>query len=324
MEPKPVLSEDEIDSLIGSAGASNENDPSNQGDESASRYDFFSREKKLFGQMPGLRELNEKVCSDFASLISEKLRIALEVSLSDVDIRDGQNLENNFSEGSIISMVKLEPLQGFSLVEVPAELLVHITESYFGGTHSESESAAKRPYSRSEVRVQTKLMKLFFSAIESGWSSAIKCRHEIVSTETDIQFLRQPAANSKSVCISFELSDAERSWKINWFFPYSSLEPLRETLGESVKDSRELPRQDWSAAMHAGLLDVRLTASAVLVEVDMGLGEVMQLKKGSIIPIRMPEAAQFKIEDMSMMFAEYGDNESQKAVKLIGPITARR
>lgn len=316
MESKPVLSEDEIDSLMGASGekiGAEENSQNN-----TSRYDFLGREKKLFSQMPGLRELNEKVCNDFAALVSEKLRVAFEVKLDDVDIRDGENLENEFSEDSIVSMAKLDPLQGFSLVEVPTALLSHITESYFGGILS--GSTTRRPYSRSEVRVQTKLVSLFFEAIESGWSSAIKCRYELVSTETDIQFLRKPAANTKSVCISFALTQADQSWKINWFFPYSSLEPLRETLGDSVQDSKETPRTDWSVAMRKGLLDVPVTTSAVLLELEMGLGEVMQLKKGSIIPIRMPETAHFKVEDISMMFAEYGDNESQKAVKLVGRI----
>lgn len=317
MGSKPVLSEDEIDSLM---GASAETGAAAEVGSTTSRYDFLGREKKLFSQMPGLRELNEKVCNDFANLVSEKLRVAFEVKLDDVDIRDGENLENEFSENSIVSMAKLEPLQGFSLVEVPTALLSHITESYFGGTLSGSESSSSRPYSRSEVRVQTRLVSLFFKAIESGWSSAIKCRYELVSTETDIQFLRKPAANTKSVCISFALTQAEQSWKINWFFPYSSLEPLRETLGDSVQDSQETPRTDWSAAMRKRLMDVPVSASAVLLELEMGLGEVMQLKKGSIIPIRMPEAAQFKVEDISMMFAEYGDNESQKAVKLVGRI----
>ena len=169
MEAKPALSEDEIDSLMGSAET--ESTSGRVDESSVNRYDFLGREKKLFGQMPGLRELNEKVCSDLAKLVSDNLRLAFEVGLDEVDIRDGESLEACFSEDAIISMAKLDPLQGFSLVEVPTALLSYITENYFGGTSLASDSSAKRPYSRSEVRIQTRLVSLFFAAIESGWAS---------------------------------------------------------------------------------------------------------------------------------------------------------
>lgn len=318
MSTKAVLSEDEIDALMGSAGTSQTNGRQPKERPDVSRYDFSGRENKLFGQIPGLRELNEKVCSDFTNLTAEKLRLSLDVSLADIAIREGQSLKSGFSDQAIISMAKLEPLKGFSLVEVPIGLLTYITESYFGGSYKASEKTKGRSYSRSEVRVQNRLVSIFFSAVESGWATAISCRHEILSTETDIQHLKQPIDTGKWVCISFTLCQEDQKWQINWFFPYSSLEPLREKLGNSLKGNREMPRKDWSAAMSAALLDVPLRVSGVLLEREMGLGEVLQLKKGSIIPIRMPYNAQFRVEDQALMSAEYGANESQKAVKLVG------
>lgn len=321
MADKPVLSDDEIDSLMDTAESPDSADQQQSGHEdSASRYDFSGRENKLFAQMPGLRELNEKVCGDLAVLISEKLRISFEITLADIAIKDAQSMEEGFADDSLVSMARLEPLQGFSLVEVPAGLLSQITENYFGGANSDDETTASRAFSRSEIRLQSRLMALFFAAVESGWSSALKFRHELISTEADLQIIKQSKTPGKSVCISFEFAHADRAWQINWLFSYSSLEPLREKLGGGVQDSGDLARTDWSAAMQARLLDVPISASAVLLELELGLGEVMGLKRGSIIPIRMPESAQFRVEDLSMMHAEYGANESQKAVKLIGRI----
>jgi flagellar motor switch protein FliM len=56
--------------------------------------------------------------------------------------------------------------------------------------------------------------------------------------------------------------------------------------------------------------------SATLTEVEMNLRQVLKLKPGDIIPIKMPDTVSAKIENIPMFKCTFGEHGDKAALKI--------
>lgn len=102
--------------------------------------------------------------------------------------------------------------------------------------------------------------------------------------------------------------------------PYSMLEPIRELLDAGVQSDKEDTDLRWSKAMRDEIMDVEVNLTTKMLDVDLTLQEVMELKAGDIIPVELPEHITVLIEELPTYRAKMGRSRDNVALKIIEKI----
>jgi flagellar motor switch protein FliM len=98
--------------------------------------------------------------------------------------------------------------------------------------------------------------------------------------------------------------------------PYSMLEPIRELLDAGVQSDKQDTDQRWSSALTDEIMDVPVGLHTKLLETELTLRQLMELKAGDIIPIEMPETAMLYVEDLPSYRVKLGKKNEKMALKI--------
>ncbi|MCG7588015.1 FliM/FliN family flagellar motor switch protein, partial [Photobacterium sp. OFAV2-7] len=72
----------------------------------------------------------------------------------------------------------------------------------------------------------------------------------------------------------------------------------------------------WSKALRDEIMYVPVNIRAKLMDVDLSLRDLMELRPGDVIPIDMPEAATVYVEDLPSYRAKMGKSGDNIALKV--------
>lgn len=98
--------------------------------------------------------------------------------------------------------------------------------------------------------------------------------------------------------------------------PYSMLEPIRELLDAGVQSDKEDTDLRWSKALRDEIMDVKVNLTTKMLDVELTLEQVMNLKAGDVIPVDLPETITVLIEDLPTYRAKMGKSRDNVALKI--------
>jgi len=326
MSTNDVLSEGELDALMDSVSSGDVPLDDAAGDAQWGSFDFSTREQAMLAQMPTLKTINEKHALGLALGIQELFRIPVEVTPREVRLLPLGEALMAIPEPAVINLIKTDPLQGISFVINPGELLSFFIDQYFGGA---AEGSSARPSSLeltpTERRINELLATRFLLTLQSAWSEQVAMTTKLTSTETNPDFLQLDSPAQLALSFSFDIKVFEWSAAIEWLLPYTALEPLRDKLSGPVAKAEPAPaNSDWEANLRAELPDVALELSAVFSSRSVNIAEVLGLRAGSIVPLKVPSEVTLCAEDQPLGCGEHGAFNGKKAVKLTRLSTPRK
>jgi len=76
----------------------------------------------------------------------------------------------------------------------------------------------------------------------------------------------------------------------------------------------------WSKALRDEIMDVKVELKAKLLETELSLRELMELRPGDIIPVEMPENLLVFVEDLPTFHAKMGRTKENVALKITDKI----
>lgn len=76
----------------------------------------------------------------------------------------------------------------------------------------------------------------------------------------------------------------------------------------------------WSKALRDEIMDVQVGLNARLLQTELTLRQLQNLKAGDIIPVEMPESLLVSIEDLPTFRAKMGRTRDKVALKIIEKI----
>ena len=98
--------------------------------------------------------------------------------------------------------------------------------------------------------------------------------------------------------------------------PYSMVEPIRELLDAGVQSDKMETDVRWSTALREEIMDVPVNCRVDLLEQDISLRDLMELRPGDIIPVNMPEHAVMFVEDLPTFRVKMGRSGDHIAVQV--------
>jgi len=102
--------------------------------------------------------------------------------------------------------------------------------------------------------------------------------------------------------------------------PYSMIEPIREQLDAGVQSDTSEQNDRWALSLQEEMKGAAVGVSSSLVEAELTLNQILNLKTGDIIPIDLPEYVTVMVEDIPVFRGQYGVSRGNSAIKILSKL----
>lgn len=310
-----LLSQDEIDALLHGVDDVDE-DAEQDVPQGIAQYDFSSQDRIVRGRMPTLEIVNERFARHMRISLFNMMRHTAEVSINGIQtMKFGEYIHTLFVPTSL-NMVRFRPLKGTALITLEARLVFILVDNFFGGDGRFHAKIEGREFTPTERRIVQMLLKLVFEDYTEAWAPVMDVGFEYLDSEVNPAMANIVSPTEVIVVSSFHIELEGGGGDFHIAMPYSMLEPIRELLDAGVQSDKEDTDHRWSKALRDEMMDVPVNLRAKLLETDMTLRKMMNLKAGDIIPVEMPETLTLYVEDLPTYHGKLGRSGDNVAVKI--------
>ena len=312
-----LLSQDEIDALLHGVDDVEEEELGTVGDPGITQFDFSSQDRIVRGRMPTLELVNERFARHMRISLFNMMRRTAEVSINGVQmLKFGEYVHTLFVPTSL-NMVRFRPLKGTALITMEARLVFILVENFFGGDGRYHAKIEGREFTPTERRIIQMLLKLVFEDYKDAWAPVMDVGFEYLDSEVNPAMANIVSPTEVIVVSSFHIELDGGGGDFHVAMPYSMLEPIRELLDAGVQSDKGDTDVRWSKALRDEIMDVKVGLKAKLLETELTLRELMELRPGDIIPVDMPDNLLVYVEDLPTFHAKMGRTKENVALKIV-------
>jgi len=318
---RDLLSHEEIDALLKGV---DDGDFEIEIDEfqdksSAKNYDFSSQERIVRRRIPTLEMINERFSKYLRISLLKFLHHSPEIFISDIEIQKFSDYIRELHTPTNLNIIRFSPLRGRALIVIEPSLIFSTVDNFFGGGGQLYKAAEERDFTPTEMRVIQILIDMIFNDLKEAWEPVMALKLEYMSSEVNPYFANIVGAEDIVVVSTVNIMLEGSGGSINIVMPYSMIEPIRALLDAIGDDSDETDSQ-WKLALRNEILGAEVSVNSPLVEKNISIREVLQLKKGDVIPIDMPKMVMLKVEGVPVFTGKACTSEGYHAVQIIDKV----
>ena len=283
----------------------------------AKNYDFSSQERIVRRRIPTLEMINERFSRYLRISLLKFLHHSPEIFISDIEVQKFSDYIRGLHTPTNLNIIRFSPLRGRALIVIDPNLIFSTVDSFFGGGGQLYKASEEREFTPTEMRVIQILMDMIFNDLKEAWEPVMALNFEYMSSEVNPYFANIVSAEDIVVVSTVNIMLEGNGGSINIVMPYSMIEPIRallDTIGDD-SDGDETDSQ-WKVALRNEILGVELNMNSPLVEKTLSIREVLQLKKGDVIPIDMPKTVSLKVAGVPVFTGKACASEGYHAVQI--------
>lgn len=317
MAVNDLLSQDEIDALLHGVSSSDiDTDVDEFSDGEARTYDFTTQDRIVRGRMPTLEMINERYARLFRISIFNLLRRSAEISVGGVQMLKFSEYVHSLFVPTSLNMVRVSPLRGTALFVLDPRLVFTVVDNYFGGDGRFHAKIEGREFTPTELRVVDMILEQVFVDLKEAWSPVMKLAFEKLNSEVNPQFANIVSPSEVVVVNTFHIEIEGGGGDFHITMPYAMLEPIREILGAGVQSDRNDMDDRWVHSLREEVKSSSVALSCALAHTELSLRDVVEMKKGDIIPLDIPDLVTLCAEGVPVFRGKYGISRGNMAVKI--------
>ena len=283
-EGKRVLSQWEIDSLLGSLGSTERQEATAafQPERNVRPYDFRRPDKFSKEHLRALQTIHEAFARIAASSLSAHLRTSIQMRVSSVEQAVYGEYIEQLANPTVINIVSADPLPGRMIIEVNYWLAFALIDRLMGGTGQVAQKP--REVTDIEMVLLRTLVGNLMRSLHEAWLQMLPVNLNLEDLLFNPEIVQAALPGDVGVLLLFELRLGEASNIISMFIPYAMLEPVTAKLSSQI----------WFTAAHKDVVaaqdDTRRQLEKVELPVVVNLGtstvsvrEMLGLQKGNVI-----------------------------------------
>ena len=311
-----ILSQDEVDALLKGVLGEAEEDGVQQDDGAAHTYDIGKQERIVRGRMPTLEMINERFARMFRIGLFNFMRRSAEISVSPVKVLKYSEFVRNLVVPTNLNLVRFKPLRGTALFIFDPNLVFLIVDNLFGGDGRFHMRVEGRDFTPTEQRVIRRLLDVVLGEYKKSWDPVHPIEFEYVRSEMNPQFANVATPTEVVVVTTFSIELGEGGGDFHVCMPYAMIEPIRDLLTSSMQGERLDVDDRWLRLMAQQVQDAQVDLVTSLGDATVTLREVMEMKVGDIIPLRIPDTLTAEVSGVPVLECNYGERNGQYAVKV--------
>ncbi len=323
MATADVLSQDEIDALLhGVDGGDVETEAEEELQDGVARgYDFNSQERIVRGRLPTLEMINERFARNFRVSMFNMLRRQAEIAVSGVQMLKFAEYVHSLYVPTSLNLVKIHPLRGTALFVIDPKLVFIVVDNYFGGEGRFYNKIEGREFTPTEQRVISMLLEKTFADLTDAWAPVKHLEFEYQSSEVNPHLANIVSPTEVVVVSTFRVDLEGGGGDFHVTIPYSMIEPIRDLLDAGVQSDVTDVDERWVLSMRDEIFEAEVELSSNLVETEMSLAQINELKVGDIIPFDMPDMVVLEAEEIPVFRGKLGVSRGNAAIKVVERVT---
>jgi flagellar motor switch protein FliM len=305
------ISADEVDALLAKNTASAAAPPG-----VPQPYDLVAHDRIVRGRMPALDRLNERWVADFERKLRELIRQPLDVTRKEVQLAPYGNWLAAQPVPTSFNLYTVKPWPRNALVAVDGKLLFALVNAYYGGTRA-TPKLEREQLTPTEQRLNKIVIEMLVELFRRALSAVATLEFQHVQSDVNPSYLNMATPSETVVVTRIEITLKEQGGSICLLLPLSSFDPVRDKLAEGLKSVLPETRKRWRDSLVARLENTELTLTAVFLETEVSMRELLSMKPGDILPIEMPKTAVLRAGDRPLLRGKFGLSRGYHAVSVL-------
>lgn len=312
-----LLSQEEIDALLHGVDEGKIETSADQPfpDGEIYPYDFSSQDRIVRGRMPTLDMINERFSRYFRISLFNLLRRTAEVSIAGTQVLKFSEFIHSQFVPTNLNLIRFKPLRGRALIVMDPTLVFTAVDNYFGGNGRFYNKVEGREFTPMELRLIRILLDLAFKDLREAWRPVMDIQPEYIHSEVNPQFANivSPSDIVINSTVHIELEGGGGDLHIT--LPYAMIEPIRDLL-DSIQSDRGDIDERWRKALHYEVMESQVEVYAVLLEKEMTVAQLLDLRPGDILPVELPEQVTLYSEEIPLFRGRVGIANGNFGIKI--------
>ncbi len=302
-----TLTQDEVDALL--AGVTGETQTSTAAPVDASgvrQYDLSSQERIVRGRMPTLEIVHERFARNFRIGLFNFMRRSPDISVGPVKVQKYSAFLRNIVVPTSINIMHIRPLRGSGLLICDPVLVFSIIDNLFGGSGSNHVRVEGREFSPTEQRIILRLVEVIATEYTKAWSTIYPITLEYARSEMHTQFANVATPSEIVVTATFRIEIGEGGGDLHICIPYSTFEPIRETLYSPLQGDQAEPDRRWVTLLTQQIKSATVELTAELAQQESSVRALLGLKAGDFIELNRNPTLTAKVDGVPLFECAYG------------------
>lgn len=276
--PERILNQDEIDSLLGFSMSDDEG-----ADKSGIRA-IINSALVSYERLPMLEIVFDRLVRLMTTSLRNFTSDNVEVSLDNISsMRFGDYL-NSIPLPAILSVFRAKQLDNYGLLTVDSNLIYSIVDVLLGGRRGTSAMRIEgRPYTTIERTLVQRMIEVVLQDAKAAFEPLTEVDFALERIETNPRFAAIARPANAAILVRLRVDMEDRGGRVELLLPYATLEPIRKMLLQQFMGEKFGRDNIWESHLATELWSTRMEVSAVLDEIRLPLGKVMNMKVGDTI-----------------------------------------
>lgn len=278
-------------------------------------YAFGRGEPQAPMMLAGLDRLGEKLGRRVRSFIETIAGVRPQVVAQDAQVLDFPAWSAQVPSTSSISIYRLAPLKGQSLVRLDADMISTLVDCFYGGIGNRP-LPARGEFTPTEDRLIARITETLVGRLTECWADVLVLEPGLIVRETGVGFAS--AAQAGEVVVQrFTIGlTREQAWPIDIVFPLAALRTVEALAGTKLPVDDEQVDPVWRTRVAKRMLDIRMPARSVLARPNLTVAELMQLKVGDIIPVNIGRRLPLVVGNRIVAHGTIGEQDGRAAFQI--------
>ena len=302
-----TLTQDEVDALLaGVTGETQATDASPVDASGVRQYDLSSQERIVRGRMPTLEIVHERFARNFRIGLFNFMRRSPDISVGPVKVQKYSAFLRNIVVPTSINIMHIRPLRGSGLLICDPVLVFSIIDNLFGGSGSNHVRVEGREFSPTEQRIILRLVEVIAAEYTKAWSTIYPITLEYARSEMHTQFANVATPSEIVVTATFRIEIGEGGGDLHICIPYSTFEPIRETLYSPLQGDQAEPDRRWVTLLTQQIKSATVELTAELAQQESTVRALLGLKSGDFIELDRNPTLTAKVDGVPLFECAYG------------------
>ena len=312
-----ILSQDEVDALLqGITGESQKLEQEDVPQTGVRDYDLASQERIVRGRMPTMEVINERFARNIRIGLFNFIRKSPEVAIGGIKVQKFSAFLREIVVPTNFNIVNVKPLRGSGLIVCDPSLVFAVIDSLYGGIGKYHTRIEGRDFSPTELRVILRLVEVITAEYKKAWTGIYPVELEYQRSEMQPQFANIATPSEIVVATSFTLEIGETSGTVHFCVPYSTLEPIRDTLYSTIQGDSTEPDRRWVNLMKNQIQAAEVELVAELAQAPATVEQLLSFKPGDFIELELDPLIKVKVSGVPVFDAHYGTTNNKYAIKI--------
>ena len=312
-----ILEQDEIDALLhGVNSGAVDTGPQPAEDPGVAReYDFNTQTRIVRGRMPTLEMINERMARTLRLSLYSMLRRTPDIAVQGISTPKYSEYIPTLSVPTSLNLIRFQPLSGTGLMIFEARLVFALIDVFFGGSGRYAKIEG-RDFTPTENHLIDMLFEQVVAATQEAWLALMPVKLEFINREMNPHFANIVSPTEIVVVNRFRIDFDGRGGEIHLVLPYSTLEPLKDTLRAGMQSDRQDREERWSQILRNELEESEVDVITRLGTAGTTVAKLIDMRPGDVIPIDFDGQATVLADGIPLFWGELGQQRGRQVVRV--------